>query len=75
MDAKIAEMSQDLEDGVEPTGFLSTVIASHQLSPGEIYATVSELMAAAVDTVIKYIVSVFELQKANTYCLVVYHIR
>ena len=53
VDAKIAEMSQDLEDGVEPSGFLSTVIASHQLSPGEIYATVSEIMAAAVDTVIK----------------------
>ena len=51
VDAKVAEMAQDIEDGVEPSGFLSCVIASHQLSPGEIYATLSEIMTASVDTV------------------------
>ena len=51
VDAKIVEMAKDQEEGVEPTGFLSSVIATHQLSPEEVYATVSEILAAAVDTV------------------------
>ena len=54
VDAKREEIARDEEEGVEPTGFLSNVIATHQLEPGEIYSSVSELMTAAVDTVSDY---------------------
>ena len=65
MDAKINEIARDQQEGVEPTGFLSNVIATHQLTPGEIYSSVSELLTAAVDTVkitwiINYIIVLVE---------------
>ena len=51
VDIKMAAIAKDLEEGVEPTGFLSNVIATKKHTPGEIYSSVSELMSAAIDTV------------------------
>ena len=48
---KMASISTDLEEGVEPSGFLSNVLAAKKLSMEEVHASVSELLAAAVDTV------------------------
>ena len=51
IDAKMAEIESKIERGEEVTGFLSTLLVNQTMSMGEIYANISEMMAAAVDTV------------------------
>ena len=51
VDARIVAMKKDKREGMKPSGFLSNVIASGTQSREEMLTTVSELMAAAVDTV------------------------
>ena len=51
IDEKLEEIKAKLARNEEVSGFLSTILANETMSIGEIYANISELMAAAVDTV------------------------
>ena len=51
IDAKMEEIQKKMANNEEVSGFLSTMLANKTMSMGEIYANISELMAAAVDTV------------------------
>ena len=48
---KMQEIQSKLDKGEEVDGFLSTLLASKNLSQSEVYANISELMLGAVDTV------------------------
>jgi len=50
IDKRLEEMNQQLLNNEEVSGFLSSLLASQKMSLKEIYANISELMAAAVDT-------------------------
>jgi len=45
------EIEKELSEGREVSGLLSKLIASGNMSQNELYSNISELMAAAVDTV------------------------
>ena len=58
IDQRLQEIHEKLLNKEDVTGFLSTLLATQKMSLNEIYANISELMAAAVDTVnITYIAS------------------
>ena len=44
-------MDETAKAGREVSGFLATLLSSQTMSLAEVYASVAELMAAAVDTV------------------------
>jgi len=50
IDEKMEEIDVKLDKGEEVDGFLSTLLASKSLSQSEVYANISEVMLAAVDT-------------------------
>ena len=45
------ELEKQVNEGKEVSGFLSKLIASGKMSQNELYSNISDLMAAAVDTV------------------------
>ena len=51
IDNKVAEIRRDLDEGREVSGFLAPLLMSDKFSVDDIYANVSELMFAGVDTV------------------------
>lgn len=51
IDKKCMEIEKELSEGREVSGLLSKLIASGNMSQNELYSNISELMAAAVDTV------------------------
>ena len=51
IDEKMEQIQKNINNNEEVSGFLSSLLASQKISMEEIYANISELMAAAVDTV------------------------
>ena len=51
IDEKLEDLKVKTSKNEEVSGFLSTILINETMSIGEIYANISELMAAAVDTV------------------------
>ena len=57
IDSKIEEIRSRVESGEKVSGFLASLLLNENLSIDDIYANISELMLAAVDTVLlkKYV--------------------
>ena len=51
IDEKLLKIEKQIENGEEPSGFIAGVLAKQMISTNELYSNISELMAAAVDTV------------------------
>ena len=52
IDSKIKEIRSRVESGENVSGFLASLLLNENLSIDDIYANISELMLAAVDTVL-----------------------
>lgn len=58
IDSKLAEIKARVEAGEEVSGFLASMLLRESLSVDDLYANISELMLAAVDTVCADVITV-----------------
>lgn len=51
IDQRMVELEKLMDQGEAPSGYLTYLLSSGQLSPEELYGSIAELLLAGVDTV------------------------